>query len=209
MLLSTQIQKLCDLPFVVLLVLLVLLVCILSAYLAVSSPGVDWQRMMLDLHGLTKDDHLSPHDDWSSRTGMMIDLHGPTWDDTGSPRTGHGWQRMIPDRHGPTKDDAWSSRTGVHHRSCAYCSLCLLCVVCCVFSDIAHSTHAHNIIHLMMIIHGIQHGGLYFRWCSLLPKKARKMRRRRARSAFSLLTATLKPKKSLDENFHICMESVF
>ena len=42
------------------------------------------------------------------------------------------------------------------------CVCCVLCVVCCVFSDIAHSTHAHNIIHLMMIIHGIQHGGLYF-----------------------------------------------
>ena len=68
------------------------------------------------------------------------------------------------------------------------CVCCVLCVVCCVFSDIAHSTHAHNIIHLMMIIHGIQHGGLYFRWCSLLPKKDRKMRRRRARSPFSLLT---------------------
>ena len=77
---------------------------------------------------------------WFSRTGMMIDLHGPTWDDTGSPRTGHGWQRMIPDRHGPTKDDAWSSRTGVHHRSCAYCSLCLLCVVCCVLCVQRHCT---------------------------------------------------------------------
>ena len=36
-LLSTQIQKLCDLPCC----LACLLVCILSAYLAVSSPGVD------------------------------------------------------------------------------------------------------------------------------------------------------------------------
>ena len=31
---------------------------------------------------------------------------------------------------------------------------------------------------IMMIIRGMPHGGIYFRWCSLLPKKARKMRRR-------------------------------
>ena len=66
-----------------------------------------------------------------------------------------------------------------------------------------HYARPRSIIHLiMMIIRGMHHdGGIYFRWCSLLPKKARKMRRRRARSAFSLLTATLKPKKSLDEKF--------
>ena len=61
-----------------------------------------------------------------------------------------------------------------------------------------YTMHARSIIHLiMMIIRGMHHGGIYFRWCSLLPKKARKMRRRRARSPFSLLTPPKKISKTL------------
>ena len=37
-------------------------------------------------------------------------------------------------------------------------------------------------------MHGIQHGGLYFDGALCCRKKARKMRRRRARSPFPLLT---------------------
>ena len=41
--------------------------------------------------------------------------------------------------------------------------VCVCCVyVCSATSYIIHYIHAHNTIHLMMIIHGIQHGGLYF-----------------------------------------------
>ena len=74
-----------------------------------------------------------------------------------------------------------------------------------------HYARPRSIIHLiMMIIRGMHHdGGIYFRWCSLLPKKARKMRRRRARSAFSLLTAIRKPKKSLDWKISIFVRGAF
>ena len=155
--------------------------------------AADWQRTITDRHRLTKDNP------WPQRTDK-----GRCLIFTDQP------YRMIPDRHGPTKDDAWSSRTGVHHRSCAYCSLCLLCVVCCVSATLhIVSIHAHNVIHLMMIIHGIQHGGLYFRWCSLLPKKARKMRRRRARSPFSLLNPPQNQWKSLDWKMSIFIQGAF
>ena len=68
-----------------------------------------------------------------------------------------------------------------------------------------YTLHAHGIIiYLSLNFHhicDIQDRVLCFWWCFLSPGKKRQMRRRRARSAFSSLTATPKPKKSLDEKF--------